>query len=283
MDDNRGVEEALNETTGGMSHYPDWIRFGDGITVTGMLLLGLCDEVDVDFIGEKAAINLSFMFYMTKLRCSCGLFFVHSGKHYLLLSSISDGSKEVRSLMDELYLPLVPLFSAEPSTVKHFESLTATAATVGSAENKVEHAGKTTALGLELPVNVHLLTLEARSNKELLVRLAHQFAVGEDASLSAPVSVDLFQLLQAWEPVSAQEMTLSANQLKSEQFAGKIQWPTEASASVGATPAVASLTAEGKAEVKKGTQQLRGAANAAGSFVVELNPMQIKTFLVQLK
>ena len=208
--------------------------------------------------------------------------FCFSGKHYLLLSSISDGLKEVRTLMDELYLPLVPLFSAEPSTVKHFQSLATTAA-AGSAENKVDHADKTTALGLELPVNVHLLTLEARSNKELLVRLAHQFAVGEDASLSAPVSVDLFQLLQAWEPVSAQEMTLSANQLKSEQFAGKIQWPTEASASVGATPAVASLTAEGKAEVKKGTQQLRGAANAAGSFVVELNPMQIKTFLVQLK
>ena len=240
----------------------------------------------MDFIGEKAAINSSFMFYITKLRCSCGLLFVHSGKHYLLLSSISDGLKEVRTLMDELYLPLVPLFSAEPSTVKHFESLTtaaATSTTGGSAENKVNHADKTTVLGLELPVNVHLLTLEARSNKELLVRLAHQFAVGEDAALSAPVSVDLFQLLQAWEPVSAQEMTLSANQLKSEQLAGKIQWPTEASASAGTTPAVASLTAEGKAEVKKGTQQLRGAANAAGSFVVELNPMQIKTFLVQLK
>ena len=35
VDDNRGVEEALNETTGGMSHYPDWQRSGDGITVTG--------------------------------------------------------------------------------------------------------------------------------------------------------------------------------------------------------------------------------------------------------
>jgi hypothetical protein len=39
VDDNRGVEEALNETTGGMSHYPDWIRSGDGITVTGQLAI----------------------------------------------------------------------------------------------------------------------------------------------------------------------------------------------------------------------------------------------------
>ena len=39
VDDNRGVEEALNETTGGMSHYPDWLRSGDGITVTGEFFL----------------------------------------------------------------------------------------------------------------------------------------------------------------------------------------------------------------------------------------------------
>ncbi len=202
----------------------------------------------------------------------------------MLLSSVSNGLKKVRTLMDELYLPLVPLFSAEPSTVKHFESLaTAATAAAGVTEDKMTHAEKPTSLaastmlGLELPVNVHLLTLEARSNKELLVRLAHQFAVGEDTTLSAPVNVDLFQLLHAWEPKSAQEMTLSANQLKSEQLAGKIQWPTEASA------AVTAAAAEDKAEVKKSTQQLRRAATSASSFVVELNPMQIKTFLVQLK
>jgi len=34
-DDHRGVGEALNETTGGISPYPDWIRSGDGIIVSG--------------------------------------------------------------------------------------------------------------------------------------------------------------------------------------------------------------------------------------------------------
>ena len=38
-DDNRGVGEALNETTGGMSHYPDWQRSGEGITVTGTVIV----------------------------------------------------------------------------------------------------------------------------------------------------------------------------------------------------------------------------------------------------
>lgn len=37
VDDNRGVEEPLNETTGGMTPYPTWQRIGDGIVVTGTL------------------------------------------------------------------------------------------------------------------------------------------------------------------------------------------------------------------------------------------------------
>lgn len=53
VDDNRGVEEALNETTGGMSHYPDWIRSGDGITVTGT-----CPLCDCDFVCVLAVISL---------------------------------------------------------------------------------------------------------------------------------------------------------------------------------------------------------------------------------
>lgn len=36
VDDLRGVGEPLNETTGGMSHYPTWKRSGDGITITGV-------------------------------------------------------------------------------------------------------------------------------------------------------------------------------------------------------------------------------------------------------
>ena len=42
-DDNRGVNEPLNETTGGMSPYPTWTRSGDGITVSGKHWLVLSD------------------------------------------------------------------------------------------------------------------------------------------------------------------------------------------------------------------------------------------------
>jgi hypothetical protein len=199
--------------------------------------------------------NIIFLFVYTS-----------TGKHYVLLSNLADGVREVRTLMDELYLPLVPLFASGPSAAKYFES--AQPASFQSASS----------LGLNLPVNVQLLTLEARSNSELLVRLAHQFAVGEDAALSAAVTVDLFALLAPFGPVSAQEMSLSANQLKADQLANKIQWPT------ASTTASAAATVGKAGPAKK--QQLRGDSGAAGadaSYPVQLSAMQIKTFLVKLK
>jgi hypothetical protein len=166
--------------------------------------------------------------------------------------------REVRALMDELYLPLQPLYaplSPAAAATADITQLSSTAAV----------------LGMELPANVHLATLEASGDHELLVRLAHQFAVGEDAELSQPVSVDLFALLAPFQPKSAEELTLSANQAKSEQLAGKIQWPTEGQSAVRSA---AAAPASAKSSLRK-------AAATASTFVVELQPMQIKTFRVQ--
>lgn len=191
---------------------------------------------------------------------------MYLGKHYLLLSALSDGMRELRTMMDELYLPLQPLYApATPSA----------AATL--KQGPVPTSAST--LGLELPANVHLATLEVTGERELLVRLAHQFAVGEDPVLSQPASVDLFALLAPYQPKAAEELTLSANQRKAEQLAGKIQWPTESvsnGASVRRTDASASAVATAKAFLRK------GALSSASSFVVELQPMQIKTFRVEL-
>ncbi len=46
----------------------------------------------------------------------------------------------------------------------------------------------------------------------ILIRLAHQFAAGEDAVLSQPATVDLLQLLDRFNVVAVEERSLTANQ-----------------------------------------------------------------------
>ena len=65
-----------------------------------------------------------------------------------------------------------------------------------------------------LPVNVELMTVQVSDlgkNFTMLLRLAHQFGAGEDATLSQPVTVDLRTLFNE-EPGALVELSLTANQ-----------------------------------------------------------------------
>lgn len=76
------------------------------------------------------------------------------------------------------------------------------------------HKSSATALGAGpagLPPNVHLMTLQATGPKALLVRLAHTFEAGEDAALSAPVTVPLATLVAGTTLTSCTELTLVAS------------------------------------------------------------------------
>ena len=46
-------------------------------------------------------------------------------------------------------------------------------------------------LKLDLPENVHLLTVQLLGKTSLLLRLEHMFAVKEDASLSTAVTINI--------------------------------------------------------------------------------------------
>jgi len=52
------------------------------------------------------------------------------------------------------------------------------------------------------------VTLHSLGPTTVLLRVAHLFAVGEDAALSKPASVDLATLFVAFSVLSAEEMTL---------------------------------------------------------------------------
>jgi hypothetical protein len=110
---------------------------------------------------------------------------------------------------------------------------------------------------------VQLNTFEIWSPNVLLVRLAHQFAVDEDADMSVPVNVDLATLLSRYQIKSVVEMSLSANQEKGAMLANKIQWNTMANEGKGAVSQVISRQTSSDTDVN-------------------LNPMEIKTFLIHV-
>jgi len=197
-DDNKGVDEPLNETAS-MSHFPTWQRVGGGLVVRG--------------------------------------------SHHLLLSPRRHAMAELRGLMDQLFLPPTLFYS-----------------TADSSKGEVMAAKAQQVLSQDLPVNVHLVTLEAVGSRSLLVRLGHQFAVGEDPEWSGEVEVDLKQLLAAFEVSACEELNLSANQLWAEQQAKKIRWKSSGS---------------GDSAGERGQGE-------AGGCQVRLTAMQIKTFLLHL-
>jgi lysosomal alpha-mannosidase len=66
-----------------------------------------------------------------------------------------------------------------------------------SVDQWSEHMETIVAPIIDLPESLHLLTFKIRSasKPELVVRLYHQFAVGDHATLSEPVTVDLLEML----------------------------------------------------------------------------------------
>lgn len=169
-----------------------------------------------------------------------------TGKQYLLLSDLDDGMKELRTAMDKIYLPFTSFYGANSSGITDVR---------GNILNAK--------LGLDLPVNVHLVSLEKLPENKLLLRLGHQFAVNEDSTLSQPVVVDVAELLSPYKPVSMVETTLSANQDKASQQSEKIQWQFSSESKVIKNDLLARL-------------------NGVDGLKVTLDPMQIRTFVVTL-
>ena len=106
---------------------------------------------------------------------------------------------------------------------------------VGSAPAGQEipfRAGNVSATQGIMPQNVMLLTLARLVRQDdgindgisFLVRLGHQYGIGEDATLSKPVDVDLSSILSGYKIVSVKEMTLSGNQDHASWRKRQLDW-----------------------------------------------------------
>ena len=226
-DDDKGVDEALNETVGGMSHYPTWTRSGDGI--------------------------------------------VARGRHWLLLSDRRTAMRELRTAMDQLFLPLLSFYSEARSG---YRSGHGSGYRSGHGpEGKGVGSGWISPLSSDLPENVHLVTLETLSDSQLLVRLGHQFAAQEDENgLSDDVQLDLRALFARFSPLSCDEYTLSANQLYSDRQKHKVHWKSRSDSDIG--------QADRAPQRGQGKGSNKGKGKDSDGCSITLSAMQIKTFII---
>jgi hypothetical protein len=108
----------------------------------------------------------------------------------------------------------------------------------------------------DLPENVMLVTFLRRHSNIFLVRLGHQYGSQEDSDKSQTVEMDMTVLFKDYTIKSMVEMTLSANQKYDEWVDRRFDWT--------------------------GSGPLPSSSSSSESTMVELRPMDIKTFLVNV-
>lgn len=239
-DDNRGVDEPLNETQGGMDPYPSWTRKGEGIIV--------------------------------------------SAKHQLLLSPIDVGMTEMREKIDQVYSPLQLFYGKKNRGIIDNFNRNVLNEEINTGFNDPDLRIAESSLKLyevqppldDLPVNIHLLTFEKTAKDSYLIRLAHQFAVNEDSLLSSDVDINLSKTFKNLGIKNMVEMSLSANQLRSEMLARKIYWNSTVTGTV-----TNEIDQKKHIYSSKDLTQDEYPTDVDGEFLITLKPMQIRTFIVK--
>ena len=147
-----------------------------------------------------------------------------------------------------------------------------------------------------LPPNLQVITLKRLSSKTMLLRIGHQFGLGEDGTLSKPTTFDVTKLFDGvLDIVSVTERTLSNNQAKKAMLDRRKHNAAEAvAARVAAHPSVAVAGGEWLVESEREEQpalhswrmepplswKREGSGSAAA---VTIGPLEIKTFELSLK
>lgn len=167
------------------------------------------------------------------------------GSYYLSINQVGAGAVWRRTTGQEIYTPLLAAFTQEKEETW-----------------KASHVATGTAMdpGYSLPLNVALITLQELDDGSVLLRLAHLYEAGEDAAYSTLAKVELKKMFSGKAIKELKEMSLSSNQEKSEMK--KMTWKVEGDNGEQPSP-------------------VRGGPVDSSTLVVELGPMEIRTFLLQ--
>ncbi|KAK2656982.1 hypothetical protein Ddye_010034 [Dipteronia dyeriana] len=168
------------------------------------------------------------------------------GNYYLSIDKLGAGARWRRTTGQEAYSPLLLAFAHEKSE-----------------NRKATHLTKATSMdpNYSLPLNVALVTLQELDNGSVLVRLAHLYEVDEDPEYSALTRVELKKMFYGKSIKEVKEMSLSTNQEKSN-MTKKMSWKVEGDNGPTQSPS-------------------KGGLVDNSTLVVELGPMEIRTFLLK--
>lgn len=157
-------------------------------------------------------------------------------------------------------------------------------------------------LSLSLLKNINLLTFEPWKSNSILIRFEHILAKDEDDKYSQSVTFNLQDVFRSFDIASIKETTLSANQWLDK--AERLQFRTiandsneiPASSTVSSSEVSDQTTIDQKINIKSeipGRQYFessrngkfkrhRAAENEGSNFIITLNPMEIRTFVLEL-
>ncbi|XVF59795.1 hypothetical protein PTKIN_Ptkin07bG0304500 [Pterospermum kingtungense] len=167
------------------------------------------------------------------------------GNYYISINQIGEGAGWRRTTGQEIYSPLLLAFTQE-----NMETW------------KGSHLTKASTMESEysLPLNVALITLQELDDGSVLLRLAHLYEEGEDTTYSTLAKVELKKMFNGKTIKEAKEMSLTTNQVKSDMK--NLSWKVEGDNGNEPSP-------------------VRGGPVDNSTLVVELGPMEIRTFLLK--
>ncbi|CAD6253773.1 unnamed protein product [Miscanthus lutarioriparius] len=167
------------------------------------------------------------------------------GKYYVKIDPQGEGARWRRTFGQEIYSPLLLAFTEQDG---------------GNWANS--HVAKFSAMEstYSLPDNVAMLTLQELEDGSVLLRFAHLYEAGEDKDLSTLASIDLKRVFPEKKIDKIIETSLSANQERTAMEKKRLKWKVQGSAA--------------------DEKVVRGGPVDPSKLVVELGPMEIRTFII---
>ena len=196
---------------------------------------------------------------------------VVTGKHYLLIDHPSTSARLHRAAAQQLYMHPLATYSLPNTSYANYSTL---------------FHQTWSALSDTIPMNVHLLTFDQLNFKQYLVRVEHYFELNEDDIYSKPVIIDLQMLFKSIGTIAdIVELTLAANLPLSELH--RLDWMTKdnelfSNTNHGKKNCMNHLQLSTNVFYSCAFTDSNPSETKRATTAIELNPMQIRTFKVNI-